>query len=244
MCADYQRQVSYGASIVAANLLYTASTLWDKNGTQLGAADWAAVAANTGYAWGYAGLWLVDGQLGSPDPGCGLQVAHSSITWALQLAGYPQELYTAMDGTPLPALHSAYAELVTAPPPGHLQPAIVRQAADGHSYSEVDPRCYVAGCPEAAPGYEGGAVLSAGGAGARPGQAGGRLLRPPRHHPNHHRRSLLLMAEWGTWDGDLYALCNQLNIKYNWYYTTLKECACVFYLLYFSFIFLFQYLNQ
>ena len=80
MCADYQRQVSYGASIVAANLLYTAATLWDKNATQLGAADWAAVAANTGYAWGYAGLWLVDGQLGSPDPGCGLQVAHSSST--------------------------------------------------------------------------------------------------------------------------------------------------------------------
>ena len=74
LCADYQRQVSYGGSIVAANLLYTASTLWDKNATQLGAADWAAVAANTGYAWGYAGLWLVDGQLGSPDPGCGLQV--------------------------------------------------------------------------------------------------------------------------------------------------------------------------
>ena len=80
MCADYQRQVSYGASIVAANLLYTAATLWDKNNTQLGAADWAAVAANTGYAWGYAGLWLVDGQLGSPDPGCGLQVPHSSST--------------------------------------------------------------------------------------------------------------------------------------------------------------------
>ena len=82
MCADYQRQVSYGASIVAANLLYTAATLWDKNATQLGAADWAAVAANTGYAWGYAGLWLVDGQLGSPDPGCGLQVAqlaHSTL---------------------------------------------------------------------------------------------------------------------------------------------------------------------
>ena len=85
LCADYQRQVSYGGSIVAANLLYTAATVWDKNATQLGAADWAAVAANTGYAWGYAGLWLVDGQLGSPDPGCGLQVTHSSSSWALQL---------------------------------------------------------------------------------------------------------------------------------------------------------------
>ena len=136
LCADYQRQVSYGGSIVAANLLYTASTVWDKNATQLGAADWAAVAANTGYAWGYAGLWLVDGQLGSPDPGCGLQVTHSSITLLGPAADTDlQELYAAMDRTPLPALHSAYAELVTAPPPGHLQPAIVRQAADGYSYS-------------------------------------------------------------------------------------------------------------
>ena len=73
---------------MAANLLYTASTLWDKNATQLGAADWAAVAANTGYAWGYAGLWLVDGQLGSPDPGCGLQVAHSSITLLVSAADW------------------------------------------------------------------------------------------------------------------------------------------------------------
>ena len=136
LCADYQRQVSYGGSIVAANLLYTASTVWDKNATQLGAADWAAVAANTGYAWGYAGLWLVDGQLGSPDPGCGLQVTHSSITLLGSASDTDlQELYAAMDQTPLPALHSAYAELVRAPPPGHLQPAIVRQAADGYSYT-------------------------------------------------------------------------------------------------------------
>ena len=57
--------------------------------------------------------------------------------------------------------------------------------------SEVDPRCYVAGCPGAAPGYEGGAVLSAGGAGARPGRGLHDLAHlpgPPHRHEGRHKR--------------------------------------------------------
>ena len=60
---DYELQVSYGVSIIAANVFYTASTVWDKNITDFTFVDWGTIAANTGYAWGYAGLWLVDGQV-------------------------------------------------------------------------------------------------------------------------------------------------------------------------------------
>ena len=72
--ADYELQVSYGTAIIMANVMYTANVIWDKNVTDFTAVDWGTIAANTGYAWGYSGLWLVDGQLESPDPGCGLQV--------------------------------------------------------------------------------------------------------------------------------------------------------------------------
>ena len=71
---DYELQVSYGTAIIMANVMYTANVIWDKNVTDFTAVDWGTIAANTGYAWGYSGLWLVDGQLESPDPGCGLQV--------------------------------------------------------------------------------------------------------------------------------------------------------------------------
>ena len=73
---DYELQVSYGTAIIMANVLYTANVIWDKNITDFTFVDWGTLAANTGYAWGYSGLWLVDGQLESPDPGCGLQVSN------------------------------------------------------------------------------------------------------------------------------------------------------------------------
>ena len=75
---DYKLQVSYGTSIIMANVMYTANVIWDKNVTDFTFVDWGTLAANTGYAWGYSGLWLVDGQLESPDPGCGLQVGGTS----------------------------------------------------------------------------------------------------------------------------------------------------------------------
>ena len=106
---DYELQVSYGVSIIAANVFYTASTIWDKNITDFTFVDWGTIAANTGYAWGYAGLWMVDGQLESPDPGCGLQ-----------------DLYDAEAASPLPSLHTTYAGLTSSYP--SIQPAIMRQA--------------------------------------------------------------------------------------------------------------------
>jgi len=101
--------VSYGLSIIAANVLYTANVIWDKNVTDFTFVDWGTIAANTGYAWGYSGLWLVDGQLESPDPGCGIQ-----------------DLYDAQDSTPVPSLHSVYDSVQTSVPT--YQPAIMRQA--------------------------------------------------------------------------------------------------------------------
>ena len=54
-------------------MAYTASQIWDKNLTEFQYPEWGTVMANTAYAWGYGALWLLDGQLESPDPGCGLQ---------------------------------------------------------------------------------------------------------------------------------------------------------------------------
>ena len=71
---DYDLQVSYGLSVLGANVAYTLSTIWNKNITDFTFVDWGTILANTGYSWGYGGLYLVDGQLGSPDPGCGVQV--------------------------------------------------------------------------------------------------------------------------------------------------------------------------
>ena len=65
--------VSYGTAIVGANVAYTASQIWDKNLTEWQYPDWGTLMANTAYAWGYGALWLLDGQLDTPDPGCGLQ---------------------------------------------------------------------------------------------------------------------------------------------------------------------------
>ena len=71
---DYDLQVSYGLSVLGANVAFTLSTIWNKNITDFTFVDWGTILANTGYSWGYGGLYLVDGQLGSPDPGCGVQV--------------------------------------------------------------------------------------------------------------------------------------------------------------------------
>ena len=60
--------------MLGANVAFTLSTIWNKNITDFTFVDWGTILANTGYSWGYGGLYLVDGQLGSPDPGCGVQV--------------------------------------------------------------------------------------------------------------------------------------------------------------------------
>ena len=70
-------QVSYGLSVIAANVAYTLSTVWGKDKANFTFVDWGTVVANTGFSWGYGGLYLVDGQLDSPDPGCGVQVLYN-----------------------------------------------------------------------------------------------------------------------------------------------------------------------
>ena len=81
--------VSYGTTIVAANVAYTATQVWNKNLTDFEYADWGTVLANAGYAWGYGGLWLLDGQLESPVPSCGVE-----------------DFYSALDSSPVPSLQA------------------------------------------------------------------------------------------------------------------------------------------
>ena len=71
--------VSYGLTIVGANVAYTASQVWEKNMTDFQYADWGTVLANAGYAWGYGALYFLGGQLDSPDPGCGLEDYYSAL---------------------------------------------------------------------------------------------------------------------------------------------------------------------
>ena len=48
LIAENKLAVSYGLSIIAANVLYTANVIWDKNVTDFTFVDWGTIAANTG----------------------------------------------------------------------------------------------------------------------------------------------------------------------------------------------------
>ena len=93
--------VSYGTAIVGANVVYTASQIWDKNVTDFEYPDWGTVLANTAYAWGYGAPWLLEGQLESAEPDCGLE-----------------DFYSALESSPVPSLAASSG----------LPPALVRQA--------------------------------------------------------------------------------------------------------------------
>ena len=71
--------MSYGLTIVGANVAYTASQVWEKNLTDWQYADWGTVLANAGYAWGYGAPFLLGGQLDSALPGCGLEEFYSAL---------------------------------------------------------------------------------------------------------------------------------------------------------------------
>ena len=75
--------MSYGLTIVGANVAYTASQVWEKNLTDWRYADWGTVLANAGYAWGYGALHLLEGQLESPEPGCGLEDFYAALDTSL-----------------------------------------------------------------------------------------------------------------------------------------------------------------
>ena len=111
-------QVSYGLSIVAANAFYTENVIWEKPVETFVPTDWGTIGSSLGYAWGYGAPYLVGGQLGSPDPGCGAD-----------------DLLAAMDSSYIPPLQAVYQSLAadTATNPNlllqpHHQPALVRQA--------------------------------------------------------------------------------------------------------------------
>ena len=115
---DHALQVSYGLSVLAANVFYTENVIWDKPVETFVATDWGTIGSSLGYFWGYGAPYLVEGQLGSPDPGCGAD-----------------DLLGAMDSNYLPSLSTIYQPLsadVTNNPnlliqPQH-HPALVKQA--------------------------------------------------------------------------------------------------------------------
>ena len=115
---DNALQVSYGLSILAANLFYTENVIWEKPVDTFVATDWGTIGSSLGYAWGYGAPYLVGGQLGSADPGCGTD-----------------ELFAAMDSSYLPDLQTVYQPLSPDATTNHNlliqphhQPALVRQA--------------------------------------------------------------------------------------------------------------------
>ena len=115
---DNALQVSYGLSIVAANFFYTENVIWEKPVETFVNTDWGTIGSSLGYAWGYGAPYLVGGQLGSADPGCGAA-----------------DLLAAMDSNYLPSLQTIYQPLstdgITNPNlllQPHHQPALVKQA--------------------------------------------------------------------------------------------------------------------
>lgn len=115
---DHALQVSYGLSVLAANVFYTENVIWGKPVDTFLLTDWGTIGSNLGYFWGYGAPYLVEGQLGSPDPGCGVE-----------------DMMTAMDSNYIPSLHTIYQPLASDTPtnpylliqPQH-HPALVKQA--------------------------------------------------------------------------------------------------------------------
>ena len=92
--------MSYGLSVISANVAYTLSTVWGKDKANFTFVDWGTVAANTGFSWGYGGLYLVDGQLDSPDPGCGVQVTAMLCLGSVMRPSIPGPLCSSGQHTP------------------------------------------------------------------------------------------------------------------------------------------------
>ena len=115
---DHALQVSYGLSVLAANVFYTENVIWGKPVDTFLPTDWGTIGSSLGYFWGYGAPYLVEGQLGSPDPGCGAE-----------------DIMTAMESNYIPSLHTIYQALAkdtaTNPnlviQPQHLPP-LVKQA--------------------------------------------------------------------------------------------------------------------
>ena len=89
--ADNNLAVSYGMAVLAASMFYVESAVYGKNITSYTYYDWATVVSNIGYFWGYGAPHLVDGQLGSPDPGCGM--AQVAAAWRSSSVPQLSEIY-------------------------------------------------------------------------------------------------------------------------------------------------------
>merc|ERR1719215_54121 len=89
--------LSYGVSILAANGFLTWSGLYNKLPEDYTSADYITILANTAYSYGYGAPFLLEGQLDSPDPGCGPQ----DISKALGANFLPplSQLYTGLEST-------------------------------------------------------------------------------------------------------------------------------------------------
>ncbi|XP_023345564.1 uncharacterized protein LOC111714645 isoform X2 [Eurytemora carolleeae] len=90
-----KRAWSYGVSVALANGLYSWSYIYGKSKAELTTSDWAVLVANSGYTWGYAGPFLIEGQLDSPEPACGA----SDIFQAMNEFGLPSlsEVYSVLE---------------------------------------------------------------------------------------------------------------------------------------------------